>query len=174
MNMATKGQRVAWIGGSSRGAVSSRLSVTMSVPRRARFWIEMIAVVSAAAFVLAMLIAVLGAATGELQPSQVQAPQAQPKQTGSAASAADDAQSYEGVITDSHCGAKHSAAIGKSAADCTRMCVHGGEQFVLVVGDELYVLEGDPAALKQAAGRRVRLSGTLKGKKISVTSIVAV
>ena len=54
------------------------------------------------------------------------------------------------------------------------MCVHGGEQFVLVVGDELYVLEGDPAALKQAAGRRVRLSGTLKGKKISVTSIVAV
>src|SRR5260370_30862552 len=66
-------------------------------------------------------------------------------------------ESYEGMITDTHCGAKHSAALGMAAADCTRACVHGGEQFALVDGDSVYVLEGDREALKRVAGapRRV-------------------
>jgi hypothetical protein len=82
-------------------------------------------------------------------------------------------ETYEGMITDTRCGAKHSASIGMTAADCTRVCVHGGEQFALLDGDSVYVLDGDPAALKQLAGQRVRIVGTLNGHKISVETAAA-
>jgi len=77
------------------------------------------------------------------------------------------------MITDSYCGAKHSTAIGRAATDCTLICVHGGEQIVLVDGDTTYLLEGDVIALKRLAGQRARIVGTLNGGKISVTSVVA-
>jgi hypothetical protein len=82
-------------------------------------------------------------------------------------------QAYQGMITDTRCGAKHSAAIGMTAADCARVCVHGGEQFALIDGETVYVLEGEPAALKHVAGQRVRIVGTLTGKRISVESVAA-
>jgi hypothetical protein len=75
------------------------------------------------------------------------------------------------MITDAHCGAKHSAAIGKAAADCVRVCVHGGEQFALIDGEAIYLLDGDLVALKKVAGERVRIVGTLSGNKISVASV---
>lgn len=78
---------------------------------------------------------------------------------------------YDGVITDTRCGAKHSAAIGMTASDCARVCVHGGEQFALVDGDALYLLEGETAALKRVAGQRVRIVGKLNGNKIAVASV---
>jgi len=87
------------------------------------------------------------------------------------ASPAVPTQSYEGVITDTRCSAKHSAAIGMAAADCTRACVHGGEQFALVDGDTVYVLEGNPEQLKRMAGQRVRILGNLNGSKISVSAV---
>jgi hypothetical protein len=90
--------------------------------------------------------------------------------SGSASSL--QAQNYEGVITDARCGAKHSAVFGDTAADCTLRCVRAGEQFLLVDGNSSYLLEGDSQALKQAAGQRVKVAGTLNGGKISVTSIV--
>ena len=88
-------------------------------------------------------------------------------------SSAIQTQSYEGMITDTHCGAKHSAAIGMGAADCARVCVHGGEQFALVDGDSVYVLEGHLEALKRTAGQRVRIVGILNGNKISVSGVAA-
>jgi hypothetical protein len=78
---------------------------------------------------------------------------------------------YEGIVTDSRCGAKHSAAVGLSAGDCTRACVHAGEHFTLVDGDKIYVLEGETDALKHSAGERVKIQGTLNGDTISVASI---
>lgn len=83
-----------------------------------------------------------------------------------------DSQSYEGIITDMHCGAKHSAAVGLSAGDCTRACVHSGEHFALVDGDKAYELEGDLANLKRVAGERVKILGNLTGNVISVASVV--
>ncbi|HVI08770.1 MAG TPA: hypothetical protein VND65_10795 [Candidatus Binatia bacterium] len=82
-------------------------------------------------------------------------------------------QVYEGVVTDTHCGAKHSPAVNQSAGDCTRMCVHGGEQFALVDGENTYVLEGDIYAFKRVAGERVKVTGQLTGNKISVASLLA-
>jgi hypothetical protein len=81
-------------------------------------------------------------------------------------------QTYEGIITDTRCGAKHSATVGMSAADCTRACVHSGESFALVDGETTYRLKGDQAALKRAAGERVKVIGTLDGNTISVSSVV--
>jgi hypothetical protein len=110
---------------------------------------------SAIAWVLSVVIATLGAVAIAEQSDQSQ-------------------QTYEGVVTDTHCGAKHSAAIGKTAADCARACVHGGEEFALVDGDTIYRLEGDQMLLKRVAGQRVRVVGTLKGNRLTVTSITAI
>jgi hypothetical protein len=77
------------------------------------------------------------------------------------------------VITDTQCGAKHSAAIGRSAADCTRVCVHGGGQFALVDGETIYLLEGELAGLKKLAGQRATIVGSVRGNKILVASVAA-
>ena len=128
----------------------------------ARFWIETIALASVIACALALVIASLGAVAGAAA-EEPESAQPVPLST---------ARAYEGVITDTHCGAKHSAAIGRTAGDCTLGCVRGGEQVVLVDGDTTYLLEGDVIALKRVAGQRVRIFGTVNGKKISVTSVV--
>ena len=131
----------------------------------ARVWIGIIALVSTTACALALLIATLGAfagvASGETESSQTAPPSSVQRRT------------YEGMITDAHCGAKHSADMGKTAADCTRACVHGGERFALVDNEAAYLLDGDLVALKRAAGQRVRILGTLNGNTISVASVSA-
>jgi hypothetical protein len=127
------------------------------------FWIETWALASVVACVLALLLATLGAAAGAAgkEPGSPQ-----PEHSSAVAP-----QSYEGIITDSHCGAKHSAAAGLAAADCTRACVHSGETFTLVDGDKTYTLEGEAAALKRVAGQRASIIGTLNGKTIAVTTV---
>ena len=130
---------------------------------RALFWVRTIALVSAIACVLAFAIAILGTLAGAAA-GETESGQSRPLSA---------AQTYEGMITDTRCGARHSPAIGRAAANCTRICVRYGEQFVLVDGDTTYVLEGDAVALKRVAGQRVRIVGTLNGKTISVTSIVS-
>src|SRR5271167_403920 len=107
---------------------------------RPRFWIETIALVSVIACAVALLIAALGMAAGKSA--------ADPQSSGPQPPAAIPVQTYEGIITDTQCGARHSAAIGKTASDCTLACVHGGGQFALVDGDATYLLEGDLAMLK--------------------------
>jgi len=143
---------------------NSRTLVSMKTTR-ARFWIETIALVSAIACAQALLIATLGAAVGAAAgESELRQPRP---------ASASQPQTYEGMITDAQCGAKHSPGMRMTAADCTRACVHGGEQFALVDGDKTYLLEGEPAALKPVAGQRARIIGTLKGNKISVASVAA-
>jgi hypothetical protein len=141
-----------------------------------RFWIEIIALSSAVACGLALLLATFGAATAAdetgLRPedSSSEAASAGPAVVASAQA---EGQTFEGMVTDTHCGAKHEAAIGKTASDCTRVCVHGGAQFALVNGDKIYVLSGDLERLKRSAGQRSRVKGTLNGDTIVVSSISA-
>lgn len=131
---------------------------------KARFWIEMVALVTVLACAVALSLATPGAAG---------AAKAEPEPGIPPHASAATAQAYEGIVTDTHCGAKHSAGVGMAAADCTRACVHSGESFALVDGDNTYSLEGEPAALKRVAGQRVRIMGTLTGKTISVAAIGA-
>lgn len=128
----------------------------------ARDWIWIVVRGTATVCILAFLSAssaVAGAATPK------------PEFGSPAQSSTLEPQHYEGMITDTHCGAKHSAAVGMSAADCTRVCIHGGEHFALVDGEKAYALKGDETALKRVAGQRVKIVGTLNGNTISVASV---
>ncbi len=78
-----------------------------------------------------------------------------------------------GVVSDALCGAKHSMT-SMSAADCTRMCVKGGQGFALVVGDKVYNLRGDSAELDKYAAQKVTVKGKLKGDTVAVDSVVPV
>lgn len=133
-----------------------------------RFFLEIVMVGAAVAFGLALLLATLGAVAGAAGAAFGQA------QSAPAVSApAVKEQTYEGMVTCSRCGARHSAAIGKSAGDCTRACVHAGANFALVDGEKTYLLDGDLMRLKRVAGERARISGALDGNTIRVSSVVA-
>lgn len=127
--------------------------------RTNRIWIEILLLGTAIACVLALLIATLGAAAGAATEESAQ--QATPSNT---------AQTYEGMVTCSRCGAKHSAVLGQKAADCARTCVRGGANFALVEGNETYILDGDLGVLGRLAGQRARIVGELNGKTIRISS----
>jgi len=89
------------------------------------------------------------------------------------AMAADKPQTFTGKVSDAMCGAKHMMA-GASDADCTRACVKQGSKYALVVGDDVYTLEGgNAAALDKLDGQNATVHGTLKGKTITVASVAA-
>jgi hypothetical protein len=125
-----------------------------------RVWLEIVIVAISIACGVALLIATLGAVAG-LAIGAV----------GQTQNPAVAEQTYEGVVTCSRCGARHSAEIGKAAGDCTRACVHAGEKFALVNGEQNYLLEGDPIWFERAAGERVLITGSAKGNAIRVSSV---
>ena len=127
--------------------------------RTHRIWIEILLLATAIACVLALLIASLGAAAGAASTgeSSQQVPSA-------------NEQTYEGMVTCSRCGAKHSAALGQKAADCARTCVRGGASFALIEGNATYLLDGDLGVLGPLAGQRARIVGELNGKTIRISS----
>jgi hypothetical protein len=127
-----------------------------------RFWIEIVLLGSAAALALAFLFATLGAAAGAAENAR-----------DSSQLRASVATSFEGMVTCSRCGAKHSAALDRSASTCVRVCVHGGASFALVNADATYILDGDLTALKKLAGQRARVTGTRDGQTIKVVSVAS-
>ena len=83
-----------------------------------------------------------------------------------------DTQTFVGSIGDSMCGAKHMMP-GESAKDCTLECVKGGSKYILVdPSGKVYQLS-DQKTPEQFAGVKVKVTGTLEGDTITVTSIVA-
>jgi hypothetical protein len=75
-----------------------------------------------------------------------------------------------GTVSDSMCGAKHPD--GPSAADCTRSCVSSlGSQYVLVVGDKVYKLEGNTEGLERLAGAKAKVNGTVDNDTVDVSSV---
>lgn len=129
-----------------------------------RFWIEIVALGTAIAFALALVIATLGAAAVAVG-GRAEAGQETPAPSG--------AKTYQGMVTCTRCGAKHSAALGRTAADCVLICVHGGSGFALVDGDKIYTLDGDASLLKKVAGRRAHVKGVARGNTITVSSVAA-
>lgn len=139
--------------------------------RANRIWIETLALGTAIACACALLIATLAAATAALtQPANAEVSQTT-DDSPKAETVAEQPRAFEGMVTCSRCGAKHSAAMGKTASDCTRQCVHGGSAFALVDGERTYTLDGDLNALKKVAGQRTRLMGAIRGNTIQVASI---
>ena len=86
------------------------------------------------------------------------------------ASATAELQNFEGMVTDSSCGARHLRNSSRSPAECARFCVRGGAEYVLVDGERRYRLEGDRDLLEHLVGTRVSLRGMRQGETISVRS----
>lgn len=80
---------------------------------------------------------------------------------------------YDGMVTCSRCGAKHSSRLAQNATVCARVCVHDGASFALVADDSTYLLDGDLVAIKKLAGERAHVVGSLTGNTIKVSSIVS-
>lgn len=125
-----------------------------------RVWIDIILVGTAASLALALVMVILGAAAGAAGQNEV----------SQATQASANTKVFDGMVTCSKCGAKHSARMGQSAAKCARVCVRGGAKFALVNADSTYQLDGDLSLLKHFAGERAQVVGTLQGNTIHVVS----
>jgi hypothetical protein len=84
------------------------------------------------------------------------------------------AATFNGMITDSSCGARHRKKSGQNSADCARECVRKGASYVLVDGDRRYRLIGGEDALDGLIGQRANVTGTRQGEAIVVTSAAPV
>lgn len=80
-------------------------------------------------------------------------------------------QTWTGVVSDSHCGAKHATA-SDAAAECVNKCVEGGAKYVLVAGGKVYQLDTQEK-FKSFAGKSVKVTGTMKDDSITVESVEA-
>jgi hypothetical protein len=81
-------------------------------------------------------------------------------------------ETLTGTVSDAMCGKTHMLK-GESAAQCTRDCVREGSDYALVVGDKVYTLKGDKAAIDKFAGANVIVKGKLNGSTVTMESIKA-
>jgi len=93
-------------------------------------------------------------------------------------SAAQDKQTFTGVITDEMCplGTHAHMRMGPTDAECTRACITShGSSYVLYDGKSAYTLS-DQKTPEQYAAQKVRVTGTLdaKTRTIRVESIAPV
>lgn len=79
-------------------------------------------------------------------------------------------KTLEGIISDTMCGVGHNMGNNLPPAECTNQCVKMGSKYALVVGKDVYELGGKTAGLDKLAGQKVKLTGTVDGKKIQVES----
>src|SRR3990172_47947 len=77
-----------------------------------------------------------------------------------------------GTVSNPHCGLKHSAP-SADAATCVNSCVKNGSSYALVVSGKVYELEGGNAELQKLAGGMAKVTGTVDGMKIKVSSVSA-
>jgi hypothetical protein len=81
-----------------------------------------------------------------------------------------DKSTVTGVVSDSHCGAKHSTA-SDAATGCVKGCVKGGASYVLVTSDGKVYQVNEQDKFAQYAGKEVKVTGTVNGESISVDSV---
>ena len=72
-----------------------------------------------------------------------------------------------GVLTDDMCTKKHMMP-GKPNADCVRECIKHGAKYVIVSQTKILQLRGDQSTLSEIAGKKVAISGELKGDVLFV------
>jgi hypothetical protein len=137
--------------------------------RAQRIWIEIVIIGSVIALALALFLGTVGAAAGWAEGTIAQATSSAAEKPG----AASPVRVFEGMVSCSRCGAKHSPALERPATVCVRVCVHGGARFELLTSDSAYLLNGQLQSVKGLAGQRARVAGTLVGNAIEVKSVTA-
>jgi hypothetical protein len=78
-------------------------------------------------------------------------------------------KSYNGLISDSHCGAKHTAT-SPDVASCVEKCISNGAKYVLVSHGKVYQLDAQDK-FKGMGGKQVKVTGTLNGDTITVSTV---
>ncbi len=78
---------------------------------------------------------------------------------------------FVGSIGDSMCGAKHMP--GETAKDCTVECVKEGSKYILIDPNGKVYQLSDQKTPAKFPGEKVKVTGTLNGDMITVTSMVA-
>jgi hypothetical protein len=81
-------------------------------------------------------------------------------------------KSYSGIVSDSHCGAKHTTA-SADAASCIEKCVSTGAKYVLVSHGKVYQLDAQDK-FQGMGGKQVKVTGTLNGDTLTVSSVAEV
>jgi hypothetical protein len=85
--------------------------------------------------------------------------------------AADTPKSWTGVVGDDMCSGDHKAMGGTDPAKCTAECVKEmNAKYALIVGKDAYILSDQKAPAKYV-GKKVKVTGTLNGKELTVQSI---
>ena len=77
------------------------------------------------------------------------------------------ARTITGVVSDSHCGAKHSTA---GHGECIEHCVSGGAKYVLVSEGKVYQLDAQDK-FKGMGGKEVTVTGKVSGDSIKVSGV---
>ena len=81
------------------------------------------------------------------------------RETAPATSAPRLESKFTGVITDSHCGARHMRHSNMTPEECARACYRKGASYILVDGDRRYTLIGGEEALNKLLGQRATVTG---------------
>lgn len=79
---------------------------------------------------------------------------------------------WTGYISCASCGAKHGDG-SQSSVDCVKACIKAGAKPVLVVGDKVVRISNAEKTPLDLYGRKVTVTGTLKGDTIQIASIAA-
>lgn len=83
-----------------------------------------------------------------------------------------ETKTLEGVVGDTMCGVKHQMG-NISDKECTTKCVGMGSKYALIVGTTVYELDGKSGDLEKLAGAKAKVTGSVDGKKVKVTSVEA-
>ena len=76
-----------------------------------------------------------------------------------------------GLVSDATCKGMHFRK-AVTPFSCTLKCVHEGADYVLIVGDTVYILEGHRPDLDKFAGGRATIRGQVNGDRIVVDSVM--
>ena len=81
------------------------------------------------------------------------------------------AETLTGVVSDEHCGAKHTAASAKDKS-CVQTCVKGGANPVIVSDGKVYSISEDTRGkVRDHLGEKVVVNGKVEGDQITIDTV---
>ena len=81
------------------------------------------------------------------------------------------AESFTGVVSDEHCGAKHEQATAKDKS-CVETCVKGGAAPVIVTDGKVYKISEDTQGkVRNHLGEKVKVNGKIEGDTVTIDTV---
>ena len=138
--------------------------------RRHRTWFSLLSycVLAALATALGFALIVAGGSVALASHQNAEAEEAQNRDQ--AKPAPQLGTTFTGMITDSHCGARHMRKSNMTSAECARACYRKGASYLLVDGSRRFTLIGGESALDKVVGQRASVIGNRQGDTIIVDS----